>query len=297
MRDRILNLINVNIIKKHIGIWKELSCMNTMFQIVKDQFLNFKIIRRMAKYDDRATYQSHYLGLAWEFLNPLIQIGIYYLVFGVALKRGDPEPGIPYLPWMVTGIAAWLYMNKTTLDASRSIYQQVGLVSKMKFPVSVLPSIKIYGNLYSFWTMVLFSIILMFTNHIYISISWIQFGYYFICMIALMYALGIFNSTVSVLIRDWHITLQSIFRMLFYLSGVIFNFTTSQFPEKLKRILELNPFYYVINGMRESLLNKGWIWQQPTLDMTVVFWLFVLVMLILGTYLHNKFRSNFVDLI
>ena len=100
--------------------------MNTMFKIISDQFTNFKIIRRMAKYDDRANYQSHYLGLAWEFLNPLIQIGIYYLVFGVALKRGDPMPGVPYLPWMVMGIAPWLYMNKTTLDASKSIYQQVG---------------------------------------------------------------------------------------------------------------------------------------------------------------------------
>jgi teichoic acid transport system permease protein len=271
--------------------------MNAMFQIIKDQFLNFKIIRRMAKYDDRATYQSHYLGLAWEFLNPLIQIGIYYLVFGVALKRGDPAPGVPYLPWMVLGIAPWLYMNKTTLDASRSVYQQVGLVSKMKFPVSVLPSIKIYGNLYSYWTMMAFGVFLMFTNGIYVSISWIQFIYYFICMIALMFAVGIFNSTVSVLIRDWHITLQSILRMLFYMSGVLFNFTTSNFPAFLVRLLELNPFYYVLNGMRESLLNKGWIWQQPNVNLTIVFWLFVLIVMIVGSYLHNKFRSHFVDLI
>ena len=183
------------------------------------------------------------------------------------------------------------------MDASRSVYQQVGLVSKMKFPVTVLPSIKIYGNLYSYWTMMAFGVFLMFTNGIYVSISWIQFIYYFICMIALMFAVGIFNSTVSVLIRDWHITLQSILRMLFYMSGVLFNFTTSNFPAFLVRLLELNPFYYVLNGMRESLLNKGWIWQQPNVNLTIVFWLFVLIVMIVGSYLHNKFRSHFVDLI
>lgn len=269
--------------------------MNTMFQVVKDQFLNFKIIRRMAKYDDRATYQSHYLGLAWEFLNPLIQVGIYYLVFGVALRRGDPIPGVPYLPWMVLGIAPWLYMNKTTLDASRSVYQQVGLVSKMKFPVSVLPSIKIYGNLYSFWTMIAFGLVLTFASHIGLTILSLQFIYYFICMIALMFSLGIFNSTVSVLIRDWHITLQSILRMLFYISGVLFNFVTSNFPKTLVRLLELNPFYYVINGMRISLLSNGTILQNPSL--TVFFWCFVVTMAILGSYLHNKFRADFVDLV
>lgn len=271
--------------------------MNTMFKIISDQVTNFKIIRRMAKYDDRANYQSHYLGLAWEFLNPLIQIGIYYLVFGVALKRGDPMPGVPYLPWMVMGIAPWLYMNKTTLDASKSIYQQVGLVSKMKFPINVLPSIKIMGNLYSFWTMMAFGVFLMFVNRIWPTISWVQFIYYFICMIALMYALGIFNSTVSVLVRDWQIALQSVLRMLFYMSGVLFNFVTSNFPPVLVRLLELNPFYYVINGIRESLLSKGWVWQQPNLNLTISFWLFIFIVMIFGSYLHNKFRANFVDLI
>jgi teichoic acid transport system permease protein len=274
-----------------------IQSMNTMFKIISDQFANFKIIRRMAKYDDRANYQSHYLGLAWEFLNPLIQIGIYYLVFGVALKRGDPMPGVPYLPWMVMGIAPWLYMNKTTLDASKSIYQQVGLVSKMKFPINVLPSIKIMGNLYSFWTMMAFGVFLMFVNRIWPTISWVQFIYYFICMIALMYALGIFNSTVSVLVRDWQIALQSLLRMLFYMSGVLFNFVTSNFPPVLVRVLELNPFYYIINGMRESLLSKGWVWQQPNLDLTITFWLFIFIIMVLGSYLHNKFRANFVDLI
>ncbi|MBM6585923.1 ABC transporter permease [Pediococcus acidilactici] len=269
--------------------------MNTLFQIVRDQFLNFKIIRRMAKYDDRATYQSHYLGLTWEFLNPLIQIGIYYLVFGVALKHGDPEPGVPYLPWMVAGIAPWLYMNKTTLDASKSVYQQVGLVSKMKFPINVLPSIKIYGNLYSFWTMIAFGLFLTFASHIGLTLLSFQFIYYFFCMIVLMFALGIFNSTVSVLIRDWHITLQSILRVLFYMSGVLFNFVTSNFPRPLIRLLELNPFYYVINGMRLSMFSTGTMLQDPAL--TLFFWCFIILIGIFGSYLHNKFRSDFVDLI
>ena len=266
-----------------------------MFQIVKDQFLNFKIIRRMAKYDDRATYQSHYLGLAWEFLNPLIQIGIYYLVFGVALKHGNPERNIPYLPWMVMGIAPWLYMNKTTLDASKSVYQQVGLVSKMKFPINVLPSIKIMGNLYSFWTMFVFGILLTLNAHIMPTWHIIQFIYYFACMIILMFSIGIFNSTVSVLIRDWHITLQSILRMLFYISGVLFNFTTSKFPHPLIRLLELNPFYYVIRGIRLSIFSTGTIVQKPAL--TLFFWSFVLLVGITGSYLYNKFRSDFVDFI
>ncbi len=49
-------------------------------------------------------------------------------------------------------------------------------------------------------------------------------------MIAWLIAFGIFNSTISVLIRDYHILLQSLMRMLFYMSGVLFNFQTDAFP-------------------------------------------------------------------
>lgn len=271
--------------------------MNIILAIIKEQVDNFPMIRRIARYDDRDTYQSHYLGILWEFLNPVIQIWIYYIVFGVALKHNNPLPHIPYLPWMITGMAAWLYMSKTTLDVSRSMYTELKMVSRMKFPISILPSIKIMGNLYSFWTMIALAFVFILKDHISPSIKIVQFAYYFFCMIVFMYAIGIFNATVSILIRDWHVALQSILRLTFYLSGVIFNFVSSKFSPGIVRLLEINPFFYIINGMRQSLLSRGWFWQQPTLNMTITFWTFVFVFIALGTFLYNKFRADFADLI
>ena len=108
-------------------------------------------------------------------------------------------------------------------------------------------------------------------------------------------AFGIFNSAVSVLVRDYHILLQSVMRMLFYISGVLFNFETGGFPPIGIRVLQLNPFFYVVSGFRESMLGQGWFWQRPTL--TIEFWLIVLFFLLVGSHLHYKFRSRFVDLI
>lgn len=124
--------------------------MKEVSTLIKEQFLNIGIIFRISKYEDKAEYQSHYLGLIWEYLYPLIQIGIYWLVFGIGLKHGNSTHGIDYLVWMVIGITPWFFMNRATLDASKSIYQRVGMVSKMKFPVSVLPTIKIVSNLSAF---------------------------------------------------------------------------------------------------------------------------------------------------
>ncbi len=250
---------------------------------------------RIAKYEDIAEYQSHYLGLVWEYLYPLIQIAIYWLVFGIGLKHGTTTHSVGYLPWMVIGFTAWFYMNRATLDASKSIYQRVAMVSKMKFPVSVLPSIKFVSNLSSFWTMLAFTIFIDLLSGVYPKISWIQWIYYFICMIAWLLAFGIFNSTISVLVRDYHIMLQSLMRMLFYMSGVLFNFETNAFPAPFVRILQLNPFFYIVSGFRDSMLGTSWFWQKPTLNL--VFWGMVLFFLLVGSHLHYKFRSRFVDLV
>ncbi|WP_034526754.1 ABC transporter permease [Secundilactobacillus oryzae] len=270
--------------------------MKEVITLFKEQIKNLGIIFRISKYEDMASYQSHYLGLVWEYLYPLIQIGIYWLVFGVGLKHGGSSMhGISYLPWMMIGITPWFFMNRAILDASKSIFQRVGMVSKMKFPVSILPTIKIVGNLNSFWTMLVISIVVGLMNHVTPSIYWLQFVYYFFSMIMLMLALSIFNSAVSILVRDFHVLLQSFMRMLFYMSGVLFNFETDSFPAIFVRILQLNPFFYIVSGFRQSMVGKVWFWEQPTL--TIVFWLIVLFFLLVGSHLHYKFRSRFVDLI
>ncbi|WP_203648304.1 ABC transporter permease [Secundilactobacillus yichangensis] len=268
--------------------------MKEVVTLFKEQFESLGMIFRISKYEDRASYQSHYLGLIWEYLYPLIQICIYWLVFGVGLKHGASS-GIDYLPWMVIGITPWFFMNRATLDASKSIYQRVSMVSKMKFPVSALPSIKIVSNLSSFWTMLVVSVMVGLIYGIHPSIYWLESIYYFFCMIMFLIAFGIFNSAVSILIRDYHILLQSMMRMLFYISGVLFNFETGGFPPMAIRLLQLNPFFYVVSGFRESMMGQGWFWQRPTL--TIEFWLIVLFFLLVGSHLHYKFRSRFVDLI
>ena len=269
--------------------------VKNVYLILKEQWDNFGIIRRVSKYEEKATYQSHYLGLLWQFLNPLIQIGIYYLIFGVGVRGGDKIDGVPFIIWMLIGIIAWFFINQSILGGSNSIYQKVAMVSKMKFPVSVLPSINLMNNLVSYGWMMLILLIAMFLFGVYPTIYWIQYFYYFLCMIACLFSFGILNATITVLIRDYHIALQSVIRLLFYLSGAIWDIQNQNFPVLLTRVLELNPFYYIISGFRQTFLSQAWFWERPTL--TLIFWGITLFVIVVGSHLHMKFRARFVDFI
>lgn len=268
--------------------------MNDMIIVLKEQLKNLGMINRVSKYEERALYQSHYLGILWEVLNPIIQVGIYYLIFGLGFYGGRQVEGAPFIVWMIIGLSVWLFMYSAILGTSNSIINKMYLITKMNFPVSVLPSINIASNITAFFAMFAVSIVVALSQGVMFSLQWLQFIYFFVCMIAFLLSMGIFSATMTVLIRDYHMVLQSLMRVLLYLSGVIWNIKDANFPPMLKGILELNPIFYIIDGFRKSLLNGGWFWQDK--QHLLFFWLFTIALFMVGSHLHVKFRARFVDL-
>jgi teichoic acid transport system permease protein len=179
------------------------------------------------------------------------------------------------------------------IQGSNSIYQKVSLVSKMNFPVSLLPTIKIVGNSMQFLVLMTILIILLLINGIPITVYWIQLFYYFICIIAFVFSFSIFSSTIATLVRDYQTFLSSSMRMLLYLSPILWNPKGKGVPEILNNILQLNPIYYIIEGIRDSFLGNGWFFEHAIY--TLYFWVFTLTLLYFGAKLHMRFRENFVD--
>lgn len=269
--------------------------MSEVWLIIKEQIKNFRTILRLSRYEEKATYQSHYLGILWQIINPIIQVGVYYLVFGLGVYGGGKIDGTPFLVWMLIGIIAWFFISKSITGASSSIYRQVNLVSRMKFPVSILPMNNIVSNLFSYFPMMIFLMIMFMVFDIHPSIYWIQYIYYFICMIAFLFALGIFNATISTMIRDYQLLLQSTMRFAMYVSGTFWDIQNRNLPENLVKVLKLNPLFYLMEGFRDTFLSRQWFWEKGTYSM--IFWGITLIVLIMGSHIHLKFRNRFIDMI
>lgn len=269
--------------------------MKELAQILKEQITNFSIIYRLSSYEDRATYQSYYLGLLWQVLNPAIQIGIYYIVFGLGLNGNTQINGTPFIVWMLVGIVQWFFISSSMLGTSNSIVKQIVMVSKMKFPVSILPTVNIVSNLMTYIPMMLITVLVLFLYGITPNIYWIQFLYYFLAMIIFLVSCGILFATLTILVRDFHILLQSVIRLMLYVSGAIWNIESRNLPDWMIGLLKLNPVYYLINGFRESLLYEKWFWENG--NYTLLFWSITLLIFMLGSHLHLKFGAKFVDFV
>nr|WGD93449.1 teichoic acids export ABC transporter permease subunit TagG [Bacillus subtilis] len=273
--------------------------MNALVRIVKEQVTSFPLILRLASYETKSQYQMNYLGVLWQFLNPLIQMLAYWFVFGMGIRNSKPVitgiGEVPFIVWMLAGLIPWFFISPTILDGSNSVFKRINMVAKMNFPISSLPSVVIASNLFSYFVMMGVYVIVLLARGVYPSLHWIQYIYYLICMIVFMFSFSLFNSTISVLVRDYQFLPQAVTRLLFFLLPIFWNISErlGKNHPNLLPVLKLNPIFYLIEGFRNSFLDGKWFFQD--MKYTLYFWLFTFLLLLVGSILHMKFRDKFVD--
>lgn len=265
--------------------------MTLVITLIKEQLKNINLIFSLAAYGIKGTYQMHYLGALWQILIPVSQILIYWFVFGLGIRGGSPVGETPYIIWMLCGLIPWFFISPSIIQGANSIYSKINLVSKMKFPVSILPTVTIVSNFFTFTIMLFGFTCLLWLNNIRPTIYLIQLPYYLVSLLIFLFSFTILASTISIIIRDFQSVLQSSMRMLFFLTPIFWEI--SALPEVYQTILKLNPFYYLIHGFRSTFLGYGWFYSD--LIYTFYFWFVTLLLLFIGSLLHFKFRRKFVD--
>lgn len=260
-----------------------------MFTVIKEQISSFYLIRRLSLFELKSANNNNYLGMLWELINPTIQLVIYWFVFGFGIRGGHPIDNVPFIYWLLTGMVVWFFINQSILEASKSIYTRINFISKMSFPMSVIPTYVIVSKFYSHLMLVaLITILLQFTDYT-ISVYFIQLPYFMFCTLMFLISLSLITSTLSTIVRDVQMVVTSIVRMLLYLTPLLWQPTGI-----IKKIMMINPLYYIAEGYRASMLGTSW-YMVENVQLTLYFWGIVILLLIIGSALHVKFRNHFVD--
>src|SRR5690625_4738343 len=271
--------------------------MKAAITVLKEQFKHFYLIRRLSLYELKSSNQNNYLGMAWDIINPSIQILIYWFVFGTIRKRAPIEIGeieVSFITWLLAGFFLWFFCFQSIILGSTSLYSRLRLLSTMNFPISVIPIFVIFSKFYIHIIMLTISIIIFQFSGYYATIYYLQFIYFIIASFCLLYSVSLITSTLSTIIRDVHMFLNSTLRMLLYLSGVLWPLSLLDDYPTLMQLMKLTQFFYLIDGYRSAFFGIDWYfithWQY-----TVYFWVLVIVLFLIGSVMHIKFRRHFID--
>jgi len=254
--------------------------------------VNKRVLVALAKVDFKKRFLETHFGILWAFIQPIITILVFWFVFQVGFKT-QPNENMPFILWLIPGIIPWFFFSDTLLAGTNSIVEYNFLVKKIVFPVQYLSLIKLLSTLQIHLFFIALTIILFAWDGYMPSWYNLQIFYYLFGLSLLILGLSWLCSAIMVFIRDLSQVVQIILQFGFWLTPIFWSFNAMSV--KYKFLIKLNPIFYIVQGYRNSLIDKVWFWQHPKLSL--YFWLFTLSILWMGYQVFNKLKPHFADAI
>ncbi len=225
-------------------------------------------IWQVALGDLRTRHANALLGNLWHLLNPLLQIGVYYLVFGRALQT---DRGVDnFITFLAIGVFVYSFTQRSTTAGAKCLRRNRGLIKLIWFPRAVLPLTSTLTEAITAITAfsVMFAVAILTDERP--SASWL--------LVFVIFAFqGLFNLGLSLIaaraanhVADIQQLLPFLFRLGFYASGVLFN-VESYVQSDYRLLFELNPMYCYIQLYRAVILGMP---ASTTIIVSALAWTF-----------------------
>ena len=94
-----------------------------------------ELLKNNVKKEIRGKYKNSVLGVIWTFLNPLLQLLVYALIFPLILKTTQPY----YVIFVCVGLIPWTFFTTSVSQSAWTIIGNGNIVKKVYFPREILP--------------------------------------------------------------------------------------------------------------------------------------------------------------
>ena len=256
-----------------------------------------RLIWRLAKNDFNTRFAGSYLGIVWAFVQPVVTILVYWIVFekGLNSKAEMLADGTtaPYVLWLTAGLVPWFYFSEALSNGTTSLLEYNYLVKKVVFKISILPIIKIIAATFIHGFFVLFTLLLYMGHGFFPDAYTLQLFYYSFCLF--IFVLGISYATCAIVIffRDLTHIIAIILQVGMWATPILW--ALDRVPQRYQIIFKLNPMFYIVNGYRSALLEKSWFWED--FYSTIFFWITTAVVFGVGALIFKRLKVHFADML
>lgn len=268
--------------------------METIKEILRDHWEYKSQLPKLAKSDLNKTYKGALLGWAWAIIRPAILIFVFWFAFTIGLRHGKPVDGYPFFLWLIAGMIPWYYMRDMLNSGSSSIRRYKYLVTKIKFPISTIPTFVSMANLAVNTGLIVIMMIIFWLFGYAPTIYYLQIPFYILLMFLFWTAWGLFSGILSAISSDFLNLIKSLTQALFWLSGILYDARTIEQPI-IRKILLFNPVTILVNGFRNVFINHQWFWEQPRelRNLLIVY----ILMCLLAIWAYKRLRKELPDVL
>ncbi len=218
-----------------------------MHNLARFAYLLYQLTLR----DLKARYKQTFLGVLWVFGRPLVELGVFALVFGALLRA--PTNGIPYPLFALSGVVLWGYVAGGLSRGTRSVGAHAALVAQMPFPRATLPLAAQGGALFdTLLAGALLGAFLVVRGGVPSAAAlWIV--PILLLLVVIVTGLTLICCTLNVFYHDFGYLVDVGLRVWLLLTPVAY--ASSVVPARYRALYAVNPLVVLFEGARDALLT------------------------------------------
>ena len=265
---------------------------DTLKLIIQEHISYKEQILKLAKSDLVKTYRGAALGWAWAIVKPTMTLFVFWFAFSFGLRSGKPVEGYPYFLWLTAGFLPWFYMQEMITGGAGCIRKYKHLVTKMKFPISVIPTYFSLSHLYIHFILLAITIVLYMCFGFMPDVYYLQIPFYMLMMFIFFTIWSLFSGLLSAISKDFQNMVKSISTAIFWMSGIVYNVDKIE-SHTLRVILKFNPVTLAASGYRKCFVYKKWFFEDPV-DLGC-FAVTLVIFFLLSLWAFKKLRKDIPD--
>jgi lipopolysaccharide transport system permease protein len=208
------------------------------------------LIQSLVSRDLKARYRGSILGFFWSFINPLLLLLTYTVVFTVILPGRRSPTMEPYYLFFFCGILPWTFFSSALLESSGVLIAGGNLIKKVLFPAEVLPVVTVLSNLVHFLLgLPILLAFLAFEGRLGPEALLLPLP----LLVQFVFTLGLalFISALTVHFRDLQNILGHVLHLWFFASPILYFYGDVQ--GRLRDVLRLNPMSHILVSYQQIL--------------------------------------------
>lgn len=209
------------------------------------------LVLQLVLRDFRSRYKQTFFGVLWLAGRPLLELGVFTLVFGTFLRV--PTDGVPYPVFAFVGIVLWGFFSGGISRATRSVTGHGDLIASTPVPAIAIPVAALASALID--TLLSTVILAVFYFAGGGTLTWAALWLLpIVALLALLVmGVGLIGAALHVFYRDIGHLVDLGLRVLLLLTPVAYS--RSIVPASYRWLYDANPLVALFEGARAALIQ------------------------------------------
>lgn len=255
-------------------------------KVFKDLYQYRELLKTNVKKEIRGKYKGSFLGVLWSFINPLLMVLVYAIVFPYIMRVQQEN----YLIFLIVAIIPWNFFTTVIAQGSITVRMNANIIKKVYFPREILPISVVVSGLVNFLISCL--VIFVFLIGSGIGLSWYILLLPVIAIIEFMLSLGIvfIVSSINIYIKDIEYIVNFVINLLFYATPILYSVDMFK-GSIIAKLISLNPMAHIINAYRDIMYYQV----MPNMTILLIITIISFIVMVIGYKIFKKLEKGFAE--